>query len=114
MGIKNLLFKRVCETDSVNRQLETGKRATVDNEYYNIFISNCKKDLMETGKTICYYPHLKDLKKFCEPYYCVNEVDNYYIITITQYIVTLYNGKEKRYPITARMSQIKGEVLRYE
>ena len=35
MGIKNLLFKRVSEMASVNKQLETGKRAVVDSEYYN-------------------------------------------------------------------------------
>ena len=116
MGIKNLLFKRVSEMDSVNKQIDTSnKRAREDDEYFKVFISNCKKDLEETGQTTCFYTHLKILKELYAPYIKIEPYEYYYLVTVTRYVVVkLSTGKEKKYPITAKLSAIRGEVLRYE
>lgn len=115
MGIKNLLFKRVCETDSVNRQLETGKRAVIDSEYYNVFISNCKKELKETNQCICF--SLEQINALLNYYGSNNlyyeQVEYYYVIKPKRYVITLLNGKEYRKPITATID-LREVVLRYE
>ena len=115
MGIKNLLFKRVSEMASVNKQLETGKRAVVDSEYYNVFISNCKKELKETNQCICFtleqvnnlINYYGDNNLYYEP------VEYYYVIKPKRYVVMLLHNKEYRKPITD-VIDLREVVLRYE
>lgn len=114
--IKNLLFKRLKEKESLNEELELAtRRQIVENEYFKIFIKNCKNELKETGKCICF--NLEQLNSLLNYYGSNNlyyeEIDYYYIIKPKRYVITKLNGKEYRKPITS-IIDLREVVLRYE
>ena len=113
--IKKLLFKRVCETDSVNKQIETGPRASINNEYYNLFVSNCKKELKETNQCICFT--LEQVNNLINYYgsnnLCYEPTDYYYVVKPKRYVIVQCGDKIYRKPITATIS-LKEVVLQYK
>lgn len=114
---KELLYKKISQISSLNKPYESPIRQRPSSEYYNLFIANCKEELINQGETLCYYIHLEELLEIfgnlVDVYY--NEEFNEYKLVVNKFVVVkLPSGIVRKYPITSKINTIKGEVLRYE
>lgn len=114
---KELLFKKISQINCLNKPYESPIRQRPSSTFYNIFINNCKEELIEQGETLCYKVHLEELLEIfgdlVDVYY--NEEFDEYKLKVNKFaVVKLPSGIIKKYPITSKISTIRGEVLRYE
>jgi hypothetical protein len=114
---KELLYKKISQVSRLNKPYESPIRQRPSTTFYNLFINNCKDELIEQGETLCYPIHLEELLEtfgdLVDVYY--NEEFNEYKLIVNKFVVVkLPSGIIKKYPITSKISTIRGEVLRYE